>query len=139
VGAVETDYDRACDQTDYVGIISCGSSKVLVLGDEPMRSAFFVKEKGLIIVRWVSCISAEHAANAITQLPAVLPAIEASTKIVLDDSDLIMFDAALESVDPFACQRVELEPGVFTVTAEKYKSEGIFEFLIHRLLRDPVH
>jgi hypothetical protein len=98
-----------------------------------------LKDEDLIVVRWVSCVSAEHAANAIAQLPAVLPAIEESTKFGLDDSDLIMFDAALDNVDPFTCQRVELEPGVYTVTAEKFKSEGIFEFLIHRLLRDPAH
>ncbi len=50
-----------------------------------------------------------------------------------------MFDPALDSIDPAVCASVDLKPGVFTVTTEKYKSEGAYEFLVHRLLRDQHH
>lgn len=139
VGGVESDYERACDQTDYISVILCGSAQVLVLGDEPLLSAFALRDEGVIVVRWVSCVSNEHAANAIVQLPLVLPAVEEPKKIQLDDSGLIMFDAASDSVDPSSRARVNVKPGVFTVTTEKYKSEGACEFLVHRLLRDAAH
>ena len=124
IGGAQSDYERACDQVDYVSVIACGSSQVLVLGDEPLQSAFVVKDEGVLVVRWISCVLSERAASAIAQLPSVLPTIEEPTKFRLDDRGLIMFDAALHSVDPAACASVDLKPGVFTVTKEKYKSEG---------------
>lgn len=139
VGEARSDYERACDQMDYVGAIACGSSQVLVLGDEPLQSAFVVKDEGVFVVRWVSCVSNERAASAIAQLPPTLPSIEESIKFRLDERGLIMFDAALSDIDPASCAGVELKPGVFTVTTEKYKSEGAYEFLVHRLLRDQEH
>lgn len=139
VGEARSDYERACDQLDYVGAIACGPSQVLVLGDEPLQSAFVVKDEGVLVLRWVSCVSSECAANAIAQLPSALPSIEEPTKFYLDDRGLIMFDAALGSIDPAACAGVDLKPGVFTVTTEKYKSEEAYEFLVHRLLRDREH
>jgi len=139
VGEARSDYERACDQLDYVGVIACGPLQVLVLGDEPLQSAFVVKDEAVLVVRWVSCVSSELAASAIAQLPSALPSIEESTKFRLDDRGLIMFDAALDSVDADSCASVDLKPGVFTVTTEKYKSEGAYEFLIHRFLRDQDH
>ncbi len=139
VGGAESDYERACDQVDYVSAIACGSAQVLVLGDEPLQSAFVVKSEGVLVVRWVSCVSSERAASAIAQLPSALPVIEEPTKFRLDDRGLIMFDPALDSIDPAVCASVDLKPGVFTVTTEKYKSEGAYEFLVHRLLRDQHH
>nr|WP_297385328.1 Imm21 family immunity protein [uncultured Roseateles sp.] len=139
VGEALSDYERACDQLDYVGAIACGPSQVLVLGDEPLQSAFVVKDEGVLVVRWVSCVSSERAASAIAQLPSRLPNIEEPTKFRLDDRGLIMFDAALGGIDPAVCTGVDLKPGVFTVTTERYTSEGAYEFLVHRLLRDQEH
>lgn len=139
VGGGQSDYERACDQVDYVSVIACGPAQVLVLGDEPLQSTFVVKDEGVLVVRWVSCVSSERAASAIAQLPSALPTIEEPTKFRLDDRGLIMFDAALDGIDPAVCASVDLKPGVFMVTTEKYKSEGAYEFLVHRLLRDQDH
>ncbi len=136
IGGARSDYERACDLTDYVGAIACGLSQVLVLGDEPLQSAFVVKDEDVLVVRWVSCVSSERAAYAIAQLPSALPSIEDSTKFYLNDRDLLMFDAALDGINPANCASVNLSPGVFTVTTEKYKNEGSYEFLVHRFLRD---
>jgi len=38
--AEQTDYVRACNVVDYVGIIDCGASHVIILGDEPLQSKF---------------------------------------------------------------------------------------------------
>ena len=139
VGGVEADYDRACKQSDYVGVIPCGPSHVLVLGDEPLQSTFVLKADQVLVVRWVSCLSTEHAVDAIDVLPSVLPALGEPTKFRLDESGLIMFDAALFDVDPSSCARVELRPGVLLVTTERYQRQGAFEFLVHRFLYERAH
>lgn len=46
-----------------------------------------------------------------------------------------MFDSALDHVDPTRCATVGLIPGAYEVTAEEYKKDGAFHFLIHRLRR----
>ena len=139
IGGPESDYERACDQVDFVSVIACGSAQVVVLGDEPLQSAFVVKSEGVIVVRWVSCVSSAHAASAIAKLPSVLPAIEEPTKFRLDDRGLIMFDAAADCIDPAVVSNVDVKPGMFTATTEKYKSEGCYEFLVHRFIRDQGH
>src|SRR5689334_17973405 len=47
-----TDYDRACDVDDYLGVLEVGPGRGLVLGDEPMRTAFVPSADGGILVRW---------------------------------------------------------------------------------------
>ena len=136
IDGTESDYFRACEQMDYINVIPCGASEVLVLGDEPLQSAFVLKDDSVIVVRWVSCLSNEHAASAIARLPSVAPVVEESKKFRLDESGLIMFDASLDRVDPLACANVDLQPGMFTVRTEAYEREGVCEFLIHRLIRD---
>lgn len=136
VGEACSDYERACGQLDYVDAIACGLSQVLVLGDEPLQSALLAMDEGVFVVRWISCKSSECAASVIAQLPSALPSIEAPTKFRLDERGLIMFDAALGGIDPASCASVDLKPGMFTITTEKYKTEGVYEFLVHRFLRD---
>lgn len=132
----ETDYDRASEQVDYIGVLDCGLSQLLVLGDEPLQSTFIPKDEEIIIVRWVSCISEECASDAIAQLPATLPVIQAPTKFRLANQGLIMFDAAFEGRNLPSYLSAELKPGLFYITTEKYKSERAYEFLIHRFIRD---
>lgn len=135
VGGAQSDYERACEQVDYASVIACDSSQVIVFGDEPLQAAFFSQNEDLMIVRWVSCISNEFAINAISQLPSKLPGIEEPTEFHLSEAGLIMFDAALDSVDPSLCARMDVKPGAFTVTTERYKSQGVYEFIVHRFLR----
>src|SRR5262249_15755840 len=123
VGESRSDYERACNQLDYAGAIACGSSQALVLGDESLQSAFVVKDEVVVVGRWVCWVSSEGAASAIAQLPSVLPSIEGPSKFRLDDRGLIMFDAALSSIDPASYTALDLKPGGFTVTTEKYKSD----------------
>jgi hypothetical protein len=135
VGEVRSDYERACDQMDYVGAVACGSSQVLVLGDEPLQSTFIVKDGCVLVVRWVACESSERAVSAIAQLPSILPTIEDPKSFRLDDFGLIMFDSALDGGNSSTHASVDLQPGVYAVTTELYKSERVYEFLVHRFLR----
>lgn len=138
VGEARSDYERACDQADYVSVIACSSSEVLVLGDEPLQSAFVMRNEEVLVLRWVSCVSSEGAVRAVEQLPSVLPSIEEPSKFSLKHRGLIMFDAAVGGIDPAVCSGVDLSPGSYSVTAEKYKRDGAYEFLVHRFLRDKI-
>lgn len=134
VGQLESDYDRACGQADYASAISCGQSQVLVLGDEPLQSAFIVYPTGLVVIRWVSCISLESAEHAISLLPAKLPEIEEAIHFLLEEDRVEMFDAAWDGKDVVESLSVSLSVGQFAITTELYKADGLFEFLVHRFI-----
>jgi len=134
--AAKTDYERASDVLDYLGVIPCSSSDVLVLGDEPMQSAFATVEQGLVIVRWVSCVSRARAEELIGNLPLQLPFIEDSINFTVREPNLYLFDSALDRplvVGSGVC-RIDMTPGRYAVTVERYEREHEFEFLVHRFL-----
>lgn len=128
-----TDYERACDQPDYLSTISCGTDQVLVLGDEPLQSAFARTGDGLVIVRWVSCVSADRAEQVIELLPSVLPEQEAAQLVQLNDSRLCLVDAALDGAHAMTkASCIDIEPGYYEVTTERHVSKQEFDFLVHR-------
>jgi hypothetical protein len=60
--APATDYDRACDISDYLGMIPVGEGKALVLGDYPVASyVVIVGQVNTVIVRPI--LGDEHAIN----------------------------------------------------------------------------
>ncbi|MFM2056150.1 MAG: hypothetical protein RLY71_535 [Pseudomonadota bacterium] len=136
VAQTESDYDRACNISDYIGSVPCGTFHVLVLGDEPLQSTFVVKSEEVMVVRWVYCVSEVQAIEAMCGIPDELPVLEEPFRFCLSDRGLVMFDAALDGVDSTGCASVDVMPGIFTIITQKYKMEGVYEFIIHRLRRE---
>lgn len=132
-GDVQTDYERACAQLEYLSLIPCGTSEVLILGDEPMQSTFARHVDGFVIARWASCLSAERAEQAVSMLPSVLPEQEATRLMQLDGARLCMFDSALDSDQAMLeASCLDIVPGQYEITTERYSREEDFDFLIHR-------
>ncbi|MCP3058796.1 immunity 21 family protein [Myxococcus sp. K38C18041901] len=54
------DYEEACGVADYLGLLCREWGDVLVLGDEPLRTAVVARPEGPVIVRWMFAPSAEQ-------------------------------------------------------------------------------
>lgn len=132
IGDTRTDYARACDVFEYLGVVPCDSSEALVLGDEPLQSAFTIAGGEVAIVRWVACVSDERAAEVIASLPPQLPEIGEVVQISVRESQLFLFDAALDKPSAIEPHSVAVKPGRYTVTTEIHKRDQEFEFLVHR-------
>lgn len=132
-GEESSDYERACQVMDYLGIVPCASSQVLVLGDEPLQSAFVRDAAGVAIIRWVACASASVAEAALATIPATLPQIEDPKSIMIEAARLVLFDSACSLADVPQFLEAEIAPGLYEVSTQRYASPGVFEFLIHRL------
>ena len=136
VGEARSDYTRACEVTDYVGKIACGPGEILLLGDEPLRSAFYyLADQALVIARWWSCESIDRAERALAELPSQLFVLEDYVSFVANTASLVMFDAAHRGTEPDDYRLATIAPGAYSVTSEKYELPGVFRFLIHRFLR----
>ena len=116
-------------------MIPCGSLQAMVLGDEPLPSAFVRFGSGLAIVRWVHCASRPQAIEAISSLPTVMPVVDRERAFIIDQPSLCMFDAAHDGTSAASggCICIDVAPGRYDVTTELYRMAGEFEFLIHRL------
>jgi len=136
VGDTQSDYDRACSVSDYLGKVTCGVGEVLILGDEPLRSAFFQTDDHILtIARWWACESEEEAETVLSHLPSQLPVLEAAKRFVVD-TPLIMFDSANDTIASAEYRMATILPGQYTVTAEFYEVAEVFRFWLHRFVRD---
>jgi hypothetical protein len=133
IGSEKSDYDRACQAFGYLSLAMCDSEEILILGDEPLQSAFIHSPQGLLIVRWISCLSPTLATSALTELPTSLPNLQEPLRFKID-TNLLMFDSAADGAKDLASVEVEAIPGCVWVTTQKYESIEHFEFLIHRFL-----
>ena len=132
VGQEKSDYARACAVDAYLGKIVCGSGEVLLLGDEPLRSAFYLASQTLIIARWWSCESADRANRALREIPPQLPSIDDGVRFTALTSALVMFDAARQGSEPGNLRRATIAPGAYSVSSENYEVLGTFKFIVHR-------
>lgn len=134
-GDTRSDYDRACEVMDYVGVVPCASSRVLVFGDEPLQTTVLSLNEGIAVVRWVSCVSESEAQAALVAIPTTLPQLEPPKSILIEAQRLVFFDAAYSLDAAPHLLEVALPPGLYEISTEKYASPGVFEFLVHRMVR----
>jgi immunity protein 21 of polymorphic toxin system len=136
VPGTQTDYDRACATIDYVSVIPCGGSNVLVLGDEPLQSSFIQTRGGCVIVaRWVYAQAGQDV-NSI--LASSLGASESSDRVYfkVQKGELILFDSALSGSSVLAeSSNIFLHPGLYQVTTEPLELKQVYSFLLHRFVK----
>lgn len=135
-GGKATDYDRACDIDDLIGVIGVGPGTALVLGDEPLPTTWIAeKTGGGTLVRWVaadddeSALALAHEASAGADW-APGPLLEVA------DQPLVLFDSAIAGDErPRDELEVVLSAGRYRVyTARMQGDDGEAEVLLHRLI-----
>jgi Immunity protein 21 len=137
IGEVRTDYDRACEVMSYVGVVRCASSDVLVFGDEPLQTTFVSVAGGLAAVRWVSCTSVGEADAALAAIPSAMPQLEAPKSLLIRADKLVMFDAAYRLKEAPQSMATDVVSGLYEVSTERFARPGVFEFIVHRMVRSP--
>lgn len=137
IRAQRSDYERACDCPDYLQPIKCASEEALVLGDEPLRSTLRSDSHGVLIARWIAAKSLEAAECALITVPLNLPQLESPVHFQIEDSSLVLFDAAIAQPAPVG--GVHVAPGRYRVETGHHFKTDEFDFVIHRLWLDSPH
>jgi hypothetical protein len=133
---VPSDYERACAQTDFLSAMRIADREVLVLGDEPMRSAFHHGDTGLLIVRWISGQSTGAVAQGLSLVPSTLPRLQADVGFTSHEGQVMLFDAAACWPGEATSSAMPMAAGRFSVTSERYEREGLFDLIVHRFVQD---
>jgi hypothetical protein len=130
----EGDYDRACEVTDLVGILSLpDGAEALVLGDEPLSTAYLPEYR--VLVRWYYAESDDGVADVIRD---GLPTAEWEEGPVLSTTGkLVMFDAAYFGNEVGTLTdgtALELGAGRYRVDSASVEPDDLTSFRVHRFV-----
>ncbi len=129
-----SDYDRACEVTDEVALITVGEKGTgLVFGDEPFRTAWFADESGGLVIRWVYADSeaavAEYLKNA--SLGEVL---EDTRLSFATPGDCLLFDSAEPGSDVRGDSiDIALHPGTYRIRSAIVNPSDEMRLVLHQL------
>ncbi len=131
----QTDYERACAVEGYTGILRVDGGQGLVLGDEPMATAWWpaTTTQG-IFVRWVT---GEEQTSAIHHLTRLAEEIwePSNTAYIVGRRPLYLFDVAWPGTDAPERLVVRLAAGSYTIDTAHIQPDHQTEFVLHRLRR----
>jgi hypothetical protein len=134
--APATDYDRACDINDYVGLISVGRGMGLILNDMPMNTAWkaFRDNRGGLFIRHMYADSVAAVLSASHKVPAESWEATGLT-FTVDGGPLYLFDSTYNGKDLSDTEYliIQISPGNYSIETAVYENErtGI---VLHRFL-----
>lgn len=128
------DYERACAVQDEIGTIALGGGQVVVFGDEPDRTAMFVHEANLAVVRWRLADSEEELMSALmTSIGRMVFCCSGTFSTVAGAHRL--FDSAFSGEDIAQSARVVLEADEYELETAHFAPTDSMNALVHRLRR----
>jgi hypothetical protein len=136
-----SDYARACGIDGYLGSLKVGHGEALILGDEPMQTAFIPRPGGGTFVRWMYAVSEGGVLRALRSVTE--SAWEPTPhRIQVCSGGLLVFDSALpgdalppppNASDPTPWIQVELPEGNYMVDTADHEPDGSTRLILHRL------
>ena len=143
-----TDYDRACDvaTAGYLGLLDVGTGQGLVLGDEPLSTAWQpaadaaardgVDNTGGILIRWVYTNSEADVIGALKHVPETRWQDEGLVFSV-GREPLYLLDATCPASEFERDDHptIQLPPGRYALATAEYAPDDHACLLLHRLTR----
>ncbi len=121
VGSAATDYDRACDVNDYIGVIPVGDGQAVVIDREVPMSTWISGEDGsgylVVPVEWDADEFDRGIWKAVRALPDTLFR-DSGLRYSTEESGLLLFPAC-DSGPDWVCdsEECELPPGRYRISA----------------------
>ena len=127
-----TDYQRACDVQDEIGVIAVGSGQAVVLGDEPDRTAVLLEDGNLLILRWRW---AESEGELLSTMRDGLEDVRftESGRFSTKAGRHLLFDSAYAGSEIAQSLAVELGANEFLLETAYFEPTKSVSALIHRL------
>ncbi len=136
--APATDYDRACDIKGYLGVLTVGQGRGLVLGGEPFATAWWpgrAGKEGFLVRREYGDDDLE------ARISEVLMAVpndfgeRQELSFLVPGGSLYLFDSAYPGRDVgtrTSYREVQLAPGLYSLTSGSYRPDDRTSLLLHR-------
>lgn len=137
------DYARARGVDDCLGTLRVGPGEALVLGDEPMPTAFVSRPEGGVLIRWMCAEDEADVQRAVEEVPE--SAWKATPhKVEVGRRGLLIFDAAYpgDELPPIEdgradapWSRIDIPPGDYLVDTADHQPDVSTRLILHRLRR----
>jgi hypothetical protein len=140
--APATDYDRACDVEGWLGLLNIGVGQGLVLGKEPLGTAWQASvpspesdaNAGGILIRWVYANNESDVIDVLRHVPEAMWQDD-GVMFRVGREPLYLLDAAyagrqLEDDDFLT---VHLPAGKYSIATAEYEPDRSTGLLVHRL------
>lgn len=130
-----TDYDRACAITGYVGLVDVGEAQGVVLGDEPMSTAWWpLSGEAGILIRWKY---ADESANLLQRLlPIDEGAWEPSdVSVACSGQSLYLFDSSAAGEQETERLTITFAAGEYAVDTGFLQPDPHTQMVVHRVRR----
>ena len=135
--AFGTDYARACAVDDLLGLIAVGPGFALILGDEPLPTAWWPQPDrgGGIIVRWSYAPDEAAVFAALSRLPSFVWTRSTFT-LPLPTGRAEIFDTVFGGEELEASLTLDLPQWMYHVDTAEYERNAGTALLLHRLTPD---
>lgn len=129
-----SDYERACEVDDYIGVIPIDSGKAVVLGQEPMDTSWLpLSHTQGIIVRWVWANSEIEVDEVLTNFSLDQEWQETAVTVEFKTENMIIFDSAERGSDLSDYLNLSLAPGNYSISTLFYEPSKETKLLLHLL------
>lgn len=128
-----TDYDRACEVNDYIGIIPQGGRHALVLNDEPMQTACLsTADTSVLLIRWEYASDEDMVAQYARSIPE--ESWEPTGLIFnVSQSPLMVFDSVYAGNEVEDEVTIQLRPAAYAIDSVRYQPDTETSLILHRL------
>ncbi len=128
-----TDYDIACEIDDYLGVIEVNSGYGLVLGEEPLSTAWlpFTETKNGLLVRWMFAENESAVIDALNNLQS-LTWQTTDIEINFSGDKLILFDSACSGSQIDEKIEIEISEGRYSAETAHHQPNKETSLIIHR-------
>ncbi len=130
--APATDYDRACDIDDYLGVLRVGPGWGLVLGDEPASTCYVPEPGGGVLVRWICGESTVGVESRLAEVSMCVYQRD-TCQFHLEAPPLLVFDSAASGREIDSFLAIDLAPGLYEMSTCVWEPDEQTSLLLHRL------
>ncbi|WP_373926529.1 Imm21 family immunity protein [Paludisphaera borealis] len=135
-----SDYDRACAVDDYLGSLNVGVGRALILGDEPMMTAFVPQPAGGLLVRWMYGEDDGAVSRAVCAIPVEVWKTTPH-QLPVGWGEILVFDSAYPGdALPVSIEggttpwlRIALPQGNYHIDTAVYCPDESTSLVLHRL------
>ena len=119
-----SDYDRACELTGQLASLAVGSGEGLVLGDEPLDTAYLPRSGGGVLVRWLYAKTENRLLEHLNRLTAD-PEPEELAEFHWNRGRLMLIDSACPGPEVGTDRLVlNLKPGRYVAQAARVEFDA---------------
>jgi Immunity protein 21 len=128
-----SDYDKACAVSGEIGVLAHGGAQLLVLGDEPDRTALIETPGVITVVRWRWAASEEALLESLKRRERRSPVVGPSGIFTAKPEMYVLFDSALGGDEIDRALTIPLRAGTYSFDTIEHRPDRETCALLHRI------